>query len=523
MQAETENAMSPVCADFLTFVRNLIPEDKFKIFQSLFRFPVATNDVCKVIFERLYQVFDGRNKNFSYSFKNLETAADWEAYRTNVLKEPLVWETKGWEKFKSDINSIMVVDMPTDANTPYFYFLSLQNVLDITTADGVILKLVFKQDEDKCFVLDSERYALFSLKDNKPFNLISEKPHNLGYCPARFFWCYNLNSKSDIVKHSPLSEVLDDLDWYLFFLLSKRQLDLYGAYPIYSGYEQECDFKTDNGDFCDGGFLRDSKGRYLYDVNGLLQRCPRCGNKRIAGVGSFVEIPIPTDGQPDLRNPVQILSIDKNSLDFNVAELERQKQNIINSVCGTDEILTKEAVNDSQVKAVFTSQNRILNNIKKGFESAQKWVDDTICRLRYGDDFLSSSISYGTDFFLDTEDELRARYQTAKENGATLSELSALQNKIIETEYKTNSVELERQQLLKELEPLPNLTIQEVTTLFEKGLITPETAKMKIFFNDLISRFERENTNILDFGVLDQKNNKINTIKKTLIGYLAEM
>ena len=104
-----------------------------------------------------------------------------------------------------------------------------------------------------------------------------------------------------------------------------------------------------------------------------------------------------------------------------------------------------------------------------------------------------------------------------------MSELSALQNKIIETEYKTNSVELERQKLLKELEPLPNLTIQEVTTLFEKGLINPEIAKMKIFFNDLISRFERENTNILYFGVLDQKNNKINTIKKTLIGYLAEM
>ncbi|MBQ5900675.1 MAG: hypothetical protein IIW86_02310, partial [Clostridia bacterium] len=83
----------------------------------------------------------------------METAADWEAYRTNVLKEPLVWETKGWEKFKSDINSIMVVDMPMDANSPYFYFLSLQNVLDITTADGVILKLIFKQGEDKCFVL----------------------------------------------------------------------------------------------------------------------------------------------------------------------------------------------------------------------------------------------------------------------------------------------------------------------------------------------------------------------------------
>jgi hypothetical protein len=224
-----------------------------------------------------------------------------------------------------------------------------------------------------------------------------------------------------------------------------------------------------------------------------------------------------------VRNPVQILSIDKNSLDFNVDELRRQKENRINSVCGTDEILTKEAVNDSQVKAVFTSQNRILNQIKKGFESAQKWVDDTICRLRYGDDFLSSSISYGTDFFLDTEDKLRARYQTAKENGATLSELSALQNKIIETEYKTNSIELERQKLLKELEPLPNLTIQEVTTLFEKGLINLTTAKMKIFFNDLISRFERENTNILDFGVLDQKNNKINTIKRTLIGYLTEM
>lgn len=106
----------------------------------------------------------------------------------------------------------------------------------------------------------------------------------------------------------------------------------------------------------------------------------------------FVEIPVPDgDKQPDLRNPVQMLTVDRNSLDYNVAEEERLRNNIITSIVGTnEEITTRDALNEQQIKANFESQSTILNRVKKGFEAAQQFVDETVCRLRYGNLFVSA-------------------------------------------------------------------------------------------------------------------------------------
>ena len=60
------------------------------------------------------------------------------------------------------------------------------------------------------------------------------------------------------------------------------------------------------------------------------------------------------------------------------------RTNIITAEVGTnEEITTREALNEQQIKANFESQSTVLNRVKKGFEAAQKFVDETVCRLRY--------------------------------------------------------------------------------------------------------------------------------------------
>ena len=323
------------------------------------------------------------------------------------------------------------------------------------------------------------------------------------------------------VKASPLTKELDALDWYLFFTLSKRHLDLYASYPIYSGYEQACDFtNAENGDYCDGGFLKDKQGFYKFDANGLMCRCPKCGDKRIVGVGSFVEIPIPTEGQPDLRNPVQMLTVDKDSLDYNVSEIGRLEREIINAVCGYTEDADQTAINEQQVLASFQSQINALNNVKKQFEKAQTFVDATVCRLRYGDAFISASVNYGTEFFIFDAATLRERYKAAKESGASESELDALQQQILETEFRHNPAELQRMMILHELEPYRHLTAKEVTDLHTAGVVSDEDLKLKLNFTNLIKRFERENLNIVEFGTALNYADKIKRIKDTLTTYI---
>ena len=58
--------ISQPLTDFLNFVSNLIPDDKFKIFKTLFRYPVKTNEVTGICFDKLSRIFDGRNPAFNY-------------------------------------------------------------------------------------------------------------------------------------------------------------------------------------------------------------------------------------------------------------------------------------------------------------------------------------------------------------------------------------------------------------------------------------------------------------------------
>lgn len=519
---------------FLAMVENILPHDKFVLFKALFRYPVKTNEITDICFDKLSRIFDGRNPAFNYQFVNSAQRDDWENYRQEKLHEPDVWSSKGWEFFKSEINSVLIVDVAREQTTelpePYFYWLPISDVItykaDHTT--GVMDYIVFRR-KDEIVVLDDETYRVWD--DVKHTGQIEGVPkvearHDLGYCPARFFWNEPISLDDPDVKASPLSGELESLDWFVFFHISKRQLDLMGAYPILSGYEQSCDFtNAENGDYCDGGFLRNKQGHYKLDMAGLLLRCPKCGNKRIIGAGSFVEIPVPNaeENQPDLRNPVQILKVDRDSLDYNVDEQKRLREEIITAVVGQDEIVTnRDAFNEQQVRANFENVTTVLNRIKKGFEAAQQWVDETVCRLRYGRYFLSAKINYGTEFYLYTVDELRERYKAAKDSGMSESELDLLNNQILETEYRNDPTQLRRMLLLAELEPYRHLSRQEVSELYEKNIVSEEDLRIKLNFPNFVRRFERENTNILDFGVEIPYKRKIEIITEQFRNYARE-
>ena len=534
MQTHVTPFISQPTTEFLAWVERLIPNDKFKIFKSLFRYPVITNEVTGIVFDKLSRVFDGRNPALNYQFMSSEQRDDWEYYRQEVLKEPTIWQTKGWEYFQTEINSVLIVDLPTEQKPgtkypePYFYWLTIDQIIayDVNPATGFMEYIIFRQPDNRIAVIDDEFYRIYSEdKDHNIGSLLVESKHDLGYTPARFFWNVPLSISDPDIKASPLTRELETLDWYLFFHISKRHLDLYGAYPIYSGYEQNCDYSnSETGDMCDGGFLKDRNGNYKFDSSGLLLRCPKCGDKRIAGVGSFVEVPIPGENQPDLRNPVQMLGVDTSSLEYNVKEVERLKENILRATVGVnDEFANTQAVNEKQVDAFFESQTTILTRIKKGFESAQQFIDETVCRLRYGNAFVSAKINLGTDFYVVTPTELRNKYKLAKESGASESELDALQNQIIETEYRHNPTQLQRMLILAELEPYRHLTRNEVINLYEKQIIPVEAMQVKLNFANFVRRFERENTNILEFGTLIPYDKKISIIADKLREYAKEV
>lgn len=507
------------------------------MFQTLLRFPLKTNGVTGICFDKLSRVFEGRNPAYNYQFLSSEHRDDWEYYRQDVLNEPAVWQTKGFDYFKTEINSVLIVDLPQEQDPtdrypqPYFYWLNIEKVIDyeVDPVTGFMRYIMFYDQADNIAVFDKEHFEVYKFDRTKNLlgELISSNPHDLGYCPARFFWSDPLDLNEPDIKAHPITKELDSLDWYLFFHTSKKHLDLYGSYPIYSGYEQDCDYKEETtGLECDGGFLKTYGG--YYDVNGAgLRKCPKCGDKRLAGPGTYIEIPIPggqgDQEQPDLKNPVQMLGADVSTLGFNVSEENRLKELIIASIVGSDsELINDQAINEKQVNASFESQSTVLARIKKNFEAAQQFVDSTICRLRYGKTFVSAKVNLGTDFYTMTVTEMRERYKLAKDSGASEAELDAMQMQIIETEYRNNPGQMQRMLILSDLEPFKHLSRSEVMELYDKGLATKEQLQIKLNFPNFVRRFEREQINILEFATeLDYKR-KIEIIYKEFESYVSK-
>lgn len=532
---ETNIAVSDInqpTALFLDWVRNLLPKDKYNIFLQLFKFPLSTPAVVEDVYRELERVFYSRNSSSSYQFTDSELAEDWADYRKNKLNEPDIWKTVGWKKMQVSINSILVVDLPqvqmSARPEPYFYWLEIEDVVDYEMVNDTEFKwIVFRQPNRRIAAFDDTYIRVYQLNEkNEIASLVSEATHNLGYCPARFFWSTQLNEKNKDLKKNPISKELSNLDWYLFFSISKQHLDLYAPYPIYSAYAADCNFENnETGDYCDGGFLRNSSGEYKILNDGTVEKCPCCSEKRIAGPGSFLEVPIPNqaEGIVDMRNPVQITTIDKDSLTYNVEECVRLRNDIIVSIAGSGGIVSeKEAINETQVAANFESKTSVLNALKTNFELAQKFVEDTICRFRYGSDFISSSISWGTEFYVFTVKELYNKYEQAKTNGASESELDAITQQILEVEYRNNPLVLQRMLILKQLEPYLHKTLDEVLKLHEKKLLNENYVKLKINFSTLVEKFERENINIIEFASARTFSEKIKLITDKLLDYVRE-
>ena len=516
---------------FKAFVKSQLPEDKYLTSLNNLKFPIPTNRVTENIFVKLAKIFDGRNPAFNYQFHNTQERDDWEWYRQEMLNEPEVWSQKAWKYFQTEINCVMIVDMPLvdDASDrypqPYFYFVPISEVIsyDVDKRTGNMEWIIFKDDK-RVIAIDEQAYRTFDYKDRKLGELLSENYHTLGYCPARFFWNDPLSLKEPDVKRSPLSKELSALDWYLFKSLGVKHLDTYASYPIYSAFEEECDYSDKDGNICHKGYLQKPEGGYLTDIEGNPVLCPIChGKKQLAGAGSFITVPIPTDGQPDLRKPVDITTIDKQALDYNVGELKRLEKDIVNSCVGLDNtILNETSLADKQVDATFESKDNVLNRIKKGFEEAQKWVDTTICILRYRSAFISASISYGNEFYTLSPETLQKRYNEAKNGGASEADLDAIYTQLIETTYRHNPTQMQRMIILKDLEPFVHRTQEQVQSLYEKGLCSQAEVILKADFMGFIRRFERENDNILEFGTNIPYSEKINNIYQSLLSYAEQ-
>lgn len=520
---------SSAVTEFLTFVKDLLQNyDRHRVFLSMFRYPVDTVPLTSEVYDGLEKIFDGRDPVYRDDFSAPSSKEDWVQYRNEVLKMDWFWRNEAFCELQEHYQSFIVVDLPreqlTSLPTPYPYFLEMCDVIDYSEKEDFggqedeVEWVLFRIDETHIAFFDNAAYQIFETRENSD-EVVGEPlgfPHNLGYCPVLKFWC----------EDHPFAKYLSKLDKLLFFLVSKDQMDLNNSYPVWWMYETNCDFEdARTHDVCDGGFMRSSSGVYLMSrqlgaSQMALQPCPKC-NGRFRGAGTVLKMPVPKSGdEKPLGIPAGIITTPVESLDYHVTEIERRALEIYQGIVGKgSEPTNDQAQNEKQVMSSFESRTDVLKKIKKHFERAQKWTEETICRLRYDTKFKGISVDYGQTFYLTTAEMLLQNYQDALKANTPDEILDEMLADYNQTKYRNNPEQLQRTLILTALDPFRHKTMAQVQALFDKGWIEFPEYYLKFNFSTLIAQFERENISVTQFGSALSFSAKIEAIKEALLSY----
>lgn len=533
----TLNANDPTVSvtEFLNWVQSKLPIDKYRLFVAAFTFPHENVVLCDEIFDVLDKIFDGQDSadNLQFSTRELLQDANLFLEESEFKKK---WRKRAMQTYKARFNSIMIVDLLTEQTTdrpePYYYFLGLESVIDFEDKGEDFEYLIFDIDKDKLAVLDDASYRIFQKIGESKTEIesepITESAHNLTYCPAKWFISDSVNVTEPYTKKSVLSSYISHLDKHLYFAISKQILDDYAPYPLIWVYDEDCDYSIDagrgkGGHSCNKGFLVNDQQSTLLNSDGTPKRCPSCESRRMTGAGGLIKVSPPTDKEDaDLRQPVGVVEMGVTQLNYNVEECERRKRAIFEGVTGNIMDTSKEAINEKQVMSLFESRKAVLLKVKQTFERAEKWILQTIFKLRYDSLFINCSVNYGTEFFLFDATTLLQVYQDAREARLDSIILDYLQDQYFATRYRNNREQFAKVQIVLNLDPFRHLDSSQVQAMFEKGQIEYKDYILKVNLSTLIQRFERENILITEFGKGLEFNTRINRIKTSLENYIVQ-
>jgi len=211
------------------------------------------------------------------------------------------------------------------------------------------------------------------------------------------------------------------------------------------------------------------------------------------------------------------------ALKYNVDEVERVETKLVEIATGkmSEKYRTTGAMNEDQVHSNYESQTNILRYIAQNFEKAQAWKIETTAKLMYGERFLGCTVNYGTDFYLQTQEDVTKEYLTAKDAGLPMYILQTKRNQVDELQSKNNPQERERLIILRQLEPFQDISLMDLMDL-SIPQSNPEKFAIKLNFTNFVNRFELEHGNIVEWGSALEFSNKITKINQVFKTYANE-
>lgn len=474
--------------EFLNWVKTVLRTDNFISFYKYFRTPSPSASLIHTkIKEPLKRVFFADDSYFNYTVRdnnqvNPEELED--GFNEYIL-----------DKLLFSYNSILVHDLK-DVNEPCRFLVDIEKVIAIDSDMGKIKRIAYTAsmvDEDGREILgyayiDKDRYAFF----DKDYREVSEAPHDLGYCPAFYITKEAFGQSNDVVRKSLFSFVRAEMEEYDFFKTIQRMTDPNGAIPTITQLDvTNKNAKKDGGEGANYPMTsHEIKNQQAEFKNEFPQ------SENLIQVGSITKVPIikKQDGSVDVelaKNLINFFYLPVESmkyLDSRIKDLERQ---IIVSVLGDYADANENAKNELQVSKSYVSKQDMLRYVSASLSRIRQKSDKTMLALKYGKDAVDVDVFYGSDFFIETQEELLNQFQLSP----NAIERKNLLIRMAQTRNKFNPNKALRDSILYKL--LPYASDIDFDKAADK--VSPEVFELQTRFSYWISMFEAHYGDLVAF------------------------
>lgn len=526
----------PYVDTFITaFVAKILNKGKLEVFRHLLRPIYDTVEFCEGIFSELLKIFEANDRHLEFRFTNPALTQDFNTYLEQIGDDTF-WQTKAFQKMKSSINSIVIVDLPSFIDPeirdkfarPYYYFLDVQNVTWFQLGPRYKMEAIafLGGGGQYQYIFDDAFYRVYTRGQGDQWVLVKEVAHDLGYCPARSFWTTPFEDKSKLQKRGPQTNSLAKLDWLLLLETCTKHAELYAGFPIDVMYETRCDYQDAQGNKCEDGYITTIVPGGIDGSNSVkkVDQCPNCKDKQILGPGTVLTAPArSTNDDPDLLAGMNRISADEKSLNYLIERITKYKAEISTNIIGFVSETVREAMNKEQIGSMLESQIAALTEVRDNFQNIHKFVLETVARLRYGSAaVVSITCNYGSKWFIHSIEKQQEQYTQGKTNGFANFELTAQFEQILLTKYKNNPTMLARARTLVNIEPYLNYTSADLTSLQSTFGLNKDLVRLKLDFSSYVQRFEREFTNLGVFMQFSPFEQKVAFVKEKLLQYVEE-
>lgn len=490
-----------------------------------------------------------KEKEFNEVLSQIWKDESIEYFINEFVKDALYTEFNGFvigelPQVKDKIEIKDGISQPlSDKLKPYLIFRPIETIIDFVSKGNKVEYIIIDWGEEK---RDKKKTAnpeinsstivhLYRVIDDKSDRIFEKEKgvitlskiypsieNELDYVPAVQISIFRDDVLIDEIKTSPIRQSIPLLKTYLTDWAEHVITCILHSHPIYYQIGQQCRYKDEDGE-CESGCIN-----YVIDGQPKVKTCPECkgiGAKIYKDAAEALILPqVDTEGKPyNVTNVAGYVEPPVATIKQQIEELKWLEENILLSGIGMNKVAETQ-IEKTATEAILNWKplEKIIGDILDNIEYLETAVTNIIGKLYYGKTYESCQIIYNRNLNLRDENTVLLEIEQAKKAGASSSYVKTLHNELIYSRYQHNPIDLEKNLIFAELEPFIGYTPEELQK-YCGDYVNPDMIKMKIYFNDHISRFENEHGKITEYQTNKDLDKRIKSIKSYIDKYNQEI